>query len=266
MLARTTFGRLHFDLLGDTDSPVVCMLHSLTSDSGMWADQVPALLTGGYQVLRLDMRGHGGSDGPTGAYTVEDLAGDVITVLDGLDFAAVHLVGLSIGGMIGQVLAADHPNRLKSLTACATTSRWAGDTEMMQRRLATVKASGTLEAIVDDAMEQRYSPVVRATRPTHWRALRQAFLGTSMPGYLGCMNAVLNHDVLNRLSNVRAPTLVISGSDDPVTPAATGKIIADAIPCAGYEVIGGGRHLLNVEFADTFNSLLLGWLRSVEAR
>jgi 3-oxoadipate enol-lactonase len=265
MLAHIAFGSLHYDLIGAEGAPTVCMLHSLTSDGGMWAEQVPALLAGGYQVLRLDMRGHGGSDAPVGEYRIEDLAEDVIAVLDRLKLDSVHLVGLSIGGMTGQVLAADYPQRIKSLVACATTGKWTGDTPMMQKRLAAVQAGGSLEAIVDDAMQQRYSPAVREKRPARWHALRDTFLGTSMHGYVGCMHAVLNHDVSGRLHKVSAPTLVISGSEDPVTPPTAGRAIAAAVNGARYEEIAGGRHFLNVEFADTFNRILIGWLSSSKA-
>ncbi|WP_137389642.1 alpha/beta fold hydrolase [Rhodoligotrophos defluvii] len=262
MLALTAFGALHYDLVGPSAAPVVCMLHSLTSDSGMWAEQVPALLTAGYQVLRIDMRGHGGSSATAGEYRIDELAADVVRVLDQLGLSAVHLVGLSIGGMIGQALAANHPQRLASLVACATTAKWDGDSAMMHRRLAAVRASGSLDPIVDDAMTQRYSPALRERRPLRWRALRETFLGTSLSGYFGCMHAVLNHDVSRLLPSVRVPVLVVAGSDDPVTPPAANRTIAAAVPGARYEEISGGRHFLNVEFDDIFNRLLLDWLAS----
>lgn len=260
MLATTDFGTLYYDIVGPVDAPLVCMLHSLTSDSGMWADQLPALLSHNFQVMRLDMRGHGGSQAPIGDFQIEDLAADVVTILDRLEIDSVHLVGLSIGGMIGQVLAADRPDRIRSLAACATTSKWTGDTAMMRRRLKLVEASGSLEGIVDDAMQQRYSPAVQEQRPALWGALRDTFLGTSIHGYLGCMHAVLQHDVSGRLHKVRAPTLVVSGSQDPVTPPTAGRAIAERVIGAVYEEISGGRHLLNVEYADSFNRLLLNWL------
>src|SRR5271154_2199659 len=100
-----------FDLVGPAGAPVVCMTHSLASDGGMWAEQVPALLAGGFRVLRIDMRGHGGSDAVAGPYTMSQLAGDVAAVLDALGFAKVHYIGLSIGGMIGQALALEHASR-----------------------------------------------------------------------------------------------------------------------------------------------------------
>src|SRR5580704_13512570 len=94
-----------YDLIGPETAPVVCMTHSLASDGGMWAEQVPALLAGGFRVLRIDMRGHGGSDPVNGPYTMAQLAADVTAVLDALELSKVHYIGLSIGGMIGQAFA-----------------------------------------------------------------------------------------------------------------------------------------------------------------
>src|SRR5208282_1617662 len=107
--------RLYYDLAGPENGPVVCITHSLSSDGGSWAEQVPALLQAGFRVLRIDMRGHGGSDPVPGDYTMSDLASDVATVLDGLSIPRVHYIGLSIGGMLGQAFALAHPQKLISI-------------------------------------------------------------------------------------------------------------------------------------------------------
>ncbi len=112
--------RIYFDLMGAEDAPVVCFTHSLSSDSGMWAEQLPELLAAGYRVLRLDMRGHGGSDPVAGDYTMTDLAGDVRASLDALGLRKVHFIGLSIGGMLGQAFAINHPDYVASLMLCDT--------------------------------------------------------------------------------------------------------------------------------------------------
>src|SRR2546428_389004 len=92
---------IHFDLLGRADGPVICLAHALSADAGVWAEQVPPLLAAGWRVLRLDMRGHGGSTPGAGdGYAMSELAGDVVAVLDALELPAVHFAGLSIGGMI----------------------------------------------------------------------------------------------------------------------------------------------------------------------
>src|ERR1700682_3286446 len=90
-----------YDVVGPESAPVVCMTHSLASDGGMWTEQVPPLLAAGFRVLRIDMRGHGGSGPVAGDYTMSALAADVAAVLDALAIARVHFIGLSIGGMLG---------------------------------------------------------------------------------------------------------------------------------------------------------------------
>lgn len=264
MMHNTGKSWINYDLVGPDDAPVVCMSHSLTSDYGMWAEQVPILLKEGFQVLRIDTRGHGGSTATPGEYTIDELSGDIISVLDALGFTGgVHMIGLSMGGMIGQVIAADRPGRFASLMACCTAASWTGDTELMQGRIKAVRESGSLESIVAANMERRYGPGFQKQRPLRWNALRDTFLGTSLDGYFGCMNACLTHNVLPRLGQVDVPTLVLAGSEDPTTPPADNKIIADAIPGARYAEIEGGYHFPNVEFADEFNRIMVDWLREV---
>lgn len=264
MLHNTGKCWINYDLIGAPDAPVVCMTHSLTSDHGMWAEQVPALLQAGFQVLRLDTRGHGGSTATKGDYSIEELAGDVLSVLDALGFhSGVHMIGLSMGGMMGQVIAADHPGRLSSLMACCTAAKWMGDTELMLGRIRAVKESGSLESIVDANMERRYGPGYRERRPQRWNALRQTFLGTSLDGYFGCMHACLTHNVEPRLHQVNIPTLVLGGSQDPTTPPGDNKMIASKISGARYVEIEGGYHFPNVEFDQEFNQIMIEWLNEV---
>ena len=108
--------RVYYDLIGPVSAPTVCFTHSLASDSGMWAEQLPVLLAGGFRVLRLDMRGHGGSDAVAGDYTMDELAGDVAAAVEALGVTPVHYIGLSIGGMIGQAFALNHGRLLCSPT------------------------------------------------------------------------------------------------------------------------------------------------------
>ena len=147
--------RLYYDLVGPENGPVVCITHSLASDGGSWAEQVPPLLEAGFRVLRLDMRGHGGSDPVAGDYTMQALAGDVATVLDALAIPRVHYIGLSIGGMIGQAFALAHGDRLISAMWCDTlpaspsSARAAWD-----ERMAIVREANSLEPLAEPTMER----------------------------------------------------------------------------------------------------------------
>src|SRR5260370_38939934 len=104
MLLIRAGARIYYDLVGPPAAGVVCFAHALAADSGMWAEQVPALTAQGWRVLRVDMRGHGGSASPDGDTTLDQLAGDIAQVVDALGIGRGHFVGLSIGGMIGQAV------------------------------------------------------------------------------------------------------------------------------------------------------------------
>ena len=115
MLTHANGLRLAYDLLGPEAGPVVAFSHSLAADLGLWAEQVPPLLAAGYRVLRMDLRGHGGSEGPPGAYTIDGLADDLVALLDRLRIDRCHFVGLSIGGMVGQSLGLRHAVRRSTI-------------------------------------------------------------------------------------------------------------------------------------------------------
>src|SRR5438067_12142602 len=136
--------RIAYDLVGPDNAPTVCITHSLSSDGGSWAEQVPALLQAGFRVLRLDMRGHGGSDPVGGDYTMQALAGDVAAVLDALAIPRVHYIGLSIGGMIGQAFAIEHGAKLISAMWCDTLpASPSGAAAMWAERMDTVRQAGS---------------------------------------------------------------------------------------------------------------------------
>jgi 3-oxoadipate enol-lactonase len=253
--------RLHYDLAGPEDGPCVCMTHSLASDGGSWAEQVPALLGAGFRVLRLDMRGHGGSDPVPGDYTMTQLADDVAAVLDGLGLSRVHYIGLSIGGMIGQAFALEHGAKLISALWCDTLPESPpGGAEIWGPRIRAVHAANSLEPIAEASMDRYLSPAFRARNPGRWQQLRDTVVGTTPAGYLGCSAAILDFDFTARLPAVNLPVLVVCGEEDAGTPASENRRLAGLVPGARYEEIAGMRHFPNVEAPDAFNHIMLGWL------
>src|SRR5437763_5357285 len=141
--------RIAYDLVGPDNAPTVCITHSLASDGGSWAEQVPPLLQAGFRVLRIDMRGHGGSDpAPGDHYSMKDLASDVAAVLDALSLPRVHYIGLSIGGMIGQAFALDHQQKLISTMLCDTLpASPSGARAAWDERMGIVRSANSLEPI-----------------------------------------------------------------------------------------------------------------------
>jgi 3-oxoadipate enol-lactonase len=169
-----------YDLIGSETAPVVCITHSLASDGGSWAEQVPALLQAGFRVLRIDMRGHGGSDPVPGDYTMNDLAGDVALVLDGLSIARVHYIGLSIGGMLGQAFALDHRDRLISILWCDTLpASPPGAADLWGPRVKAVREANSLAPIVDASMDRYLTPAFKTRNPGRWKQIEDTILGTT---------------------------------------------------------------------------------------
>jgi 3-oxoadipate enol-lactonase len=260
MLLALNGRRVYFDLAGPQNAATVCFTHSLNSDSGMWVEQMVPLLAAGYRVLRLDMRGHGGSVPVDGDYTMDALAADVKDSLDVLGIQKVHFIGLSIGGMIGQGFALAYPDRLLSLCLCDTQpSTPPGSTGTWDERKATVRKSG-LASLADATMARWFTDEFKKVNPVRWREIRDTISNTTPQGSIGCMSAIQDFDYLGRLPTIKAHTLVICGDEDEGTPPDRNKLIASKVPGGKYEGIAKARHLPNVERADTFNRIMMGWL------
>ena len=254
---------VYYDLTGPEAGPVVCFTHSLASDSGMWAEQLPPLLAAGFRVLRLDMRGHGGSETVAGHYTMSALAGDVAAAIDALGLDRVHYVGLSIGGMIGQGFALEHAAKLRSLMLCDTLPSTLPDAKAAWApRIEAVTKANSLAPIADATMDRWFTGAFKPRNPQRWQQIRDTVAETSPSGFLGCAAAILDFDWVLGLRSLKVPTLVVCGGEDPGTPPAQNRRIAELVPGARYEEIANARHFPNVERAEAFNEILLGWLKA----
>jgi 3-oxoadipate enol-lactonase len=238
-----------YDLAGPENGPVVCMTHSLASDGGMWTEQVPPLLAAGFRVLRIDMRGHGGSFPVAGDYTMSALA--------------VHYIWLSIGGMLGQAFALEHGEKLASAMWCDTLpSTPAGSAEVWQQRIDTVRNANSLTPLADPTIERWLTGAVKQQRPGRWKQIRDTIIGTTPAGYLGCVAAIRNFDFTARLPSVKLPVLVACGAQDAGTPPEGNRRIAGLVPGARFEEIADALHFPNVEHPETFNRIMMGWLNA----
>jgi 3-oxoadipate enol-lactonase len=261
MIIRTGHRRIHYDLVGPTGGPIACFAHSLSSDSGIWSEQIAPLVTQGWQVLRLDMRGHGGSDPVAEDCSMSALAGDVVLVLDFLGIPQIHFVGVSIGGMIGQVLGIEHGPRLHSLMLCGTSPRTVpGGMAMWEARFATIRAASSVEPLADDTMGRWFTDGFKPRRPDRWKQVRETIAATPPTGYIGGANAILGFDVLSQLPAVKAPTLVLCGDGDVGTPPEGNRTVASLIPGARYHEMANARHIPMLEYPDAFNRVMLDWL------
>lgn len=247
------------------DGPVVTFSHSLGCNLSMW-DAQAAALRGRYRVLRFDTRGHGQSGAPAGAYTLEQLAEDLHGLLQGLGIERTHFVGLSMGGMIGQVFALKYPEMVQSLVLCDTTSRYpAAAAPVWQDRIKTVEAKG-MEPLVEPTLGRWFTAPFRARRQDLMAQVGKMIRDTPAQGYVGCCHAIPKIDVTDRLGAVACPSLVIVGEEDPGTPVEMARDIHAALPSAELAILRSASHLSNLEQPEEFNRVLLRFLDKASGR
>ena len=240
--------------------PWLVFAHSLACDHTMW-DAQAEFFAPSVNVLRLDLRGHGKSAAPAGAYTLEQLADDVKGLLDALRLSQVHFVGLSLGGMIGQVAALRFPMLFRSLTLANTSSRYPEQMKATwDERIFQVKSAAGMNAIAPATLERWFTPDFRARQPDAVARVAAQVRATPVNGYVGCAQAIARLNLTARLSTIDCPTLVIAGADDRSTPPAMAEEIVQAIPGARLTVIPSCAHLSAVEQPDAFSAALRDFL------
>lgn len=239
--------------------PWLTMSHSLACNLHMWDEEARRLSTR-YRVLRYDTRGHGASSAPAGAYSLDMLADDLHGLLQALGVRSTHFVGLSMGGMIGQTYALKYPGVFKSLALCDTTCRYPVEAApMWAERIRTVEAGG-VEPLVEMTMARFFSEPFRKARPAVVETVAAMMRSTPAPGYLGCCHAIPKINLTSRLREIRCPTVIIVGKDDPGTPVAMAEEIHQAMPESRLVIIPDAAHLANLEQPDAFNQALAEFL------
>jgi 3-oxoadipate enol-lactonase / 4-carboxymuconolactone decarboxylase len=241
------------------DGPPVVLAGSLGSDVRMWEPQVEPLVAAGFQVIRYDHRGHGGSPAPDGPYALEELAADAIALLDRLGLARVSWVGLSLGGMVGMWLAEHAPSRVDRLVLCCTSAEL-GPASMWQERARIARTEG-MRALAEPVVSRWVTPEFASSHPDTVTWLRDMLSSHSPEGYASCCTAIERMSIVDDLSTVTAPTLVISGADDPATPPDHGRRIADGVPGARLAIVPDAAHLGNVQQPAAFSGLIIDHLR-----
>lgn len=242
--------RLAHRVEGPADGPPVVLAPSLGTTSALW-DSLAAALREDHRVIRFDTRGHGGSPVPAGPYTMSGLADDVVQLADELGLDRFALVGLSIGGAIGQVLALEHPDRLASLVLCCTVPRF-GDPAGWIDRAAQVRSSG-MATLAEPTRGRWFTEEFRDRRPDEVERLIGMITSTPVEGYAGCCEALAGFDVWSQLDTLAAPTRVIAGDRDPSATLPDVQEMSERIPGADLVVLDGVSHIANVAAPERFN-------------
>jgi 3-oxoadipate enol-lactonase len=251
--------RTHYEI-DVSDRPVLVLSNSLGTNISMWEPQMPHLAQR-FRILRYDTRGHGQSSVTPGDYTVEQLGRDVLQLLDSLNLDRVHFCGLSMGGAIGMWLGIHAPDRLRRLVLCNTAAR-IGTPDMWNARIATVRRDG-MKPVAAAVIERWFTPGFRTSHPQQV-ANTQRMLETTPPeGYASCCAAIRDVDQRDGIARIKAPTLVIFGEKDPVTPLADVEFLKNTIP--GAVSVGlPAAHLSNVEQSDVFTKAVTEFLSTEE--
>ncbi|MDX6239098.1 MAG: 3-oxoadipate enol-lactonase [Kribbellaceae bacterium] len=250
--------RLNHQLTGPDDAPVVLLGPSLGTTYQMWSAQVE-LLSGQFRVVAFDHRGHGSSEVPPGPYSIEDLGGDVVELLDELGVEQASYVGISLGGAVGLWLAENAGDRFHRIVAMCPPAYPAAGAQTWIDRAAKVRSEGT-QAIVEVTLGRWFLPDFIESHPDEVAAIRQQFVDTPDEGYAACCEALAALDLRDGLGDISAPVLLITADSDASIPPETVLPLAEAIPGARLEVIEHAAHLVNVSHPDQINPLLLAHL------
>lgn len=252
----TSTSQTYYTLDGPEHAPVVMFSNSLGTDHRMWEAQLP-VMANHFRVLRYDTRGHGQSSVTPGPYSVEELGHDVLSLLNALALERVHFCGLSLGGLVGQWLAINAPERLDRLIISNTAVK-IGTAGSWNARIRQVKEQG-LTALAEATAGRWFTPAFRRTCPEQVEQIIKQFQATSAVGYAACCAAVRDADFWQDVRRIKAPTYVFTGTEDPVTTVADGEYLAKHIPHA-FMLPFRAAHLANIEAAPAFNSSLLRFL------
>ncbi|WP_297733295.1 3-oxoadipate enol-lactonase [Nocardioides sp.] len=245
---------VHHVVTGRPDAPVVVLSNSLGATHAMWDAQAEAL-TEQFRVVRYDMRGHGGSPVPPGPYNIDDLADDVVTLLDTLGVERAHLVGLSLGAMTSMRVAARNPERVQRLVVVSTSARLA-PASAWHERAAVVRTSGT-SAVAETVVGRWFTAPYLAAQPQVREQWVASIADTPSEGYASCCEAVAALDLRDDLARITAPTLAIAGADDPATPPEHLRTIAEDVADGRLLVVPGAAHLANVEQPEVVTAAII---------
>lgn len=254
MHARLNGVEIAYSIEGDT-GPWLVMSHSLGCTQAMWDPQMPAL-AGRYRVLRYDTRGHGSSEGPPGAYTLEQLADDAAALLDHVGVQRAIWVGFSMGGMIGQVFALRHAARVQALVLADTTSEHhATPQSIWDERIRLAHEHG-MAPLVQPAIGRWFTPAFREAQPEVVARTAAAIRGTSVNGWAGCCAAIASVHTTPHLHAISCPAMVVVGEHDIGTPLASALTIHRHLPNSVLIVIADAAHMTCIEQPAQFNRAL----------
>ena len=247
---------LNVSVEGRDGGPTLMLSNSLGTTLQMWEPQM-ASLTKLFRVVRYDRRGHGKSGVAPAPYSMERFGRDVLAILDDLNIEKVHWCGLSMGGMVGQWLGANAPQRLDRIVLSNTSCYYPDPTNWLNR-IKAVKEGG-IAAVADTVIASWLTADFREREPRITANMKSMLIATPVAGYLACCEALSTLDQRDLLPRILSPTLVIAGRHDMATPPAAGEFIRGQIPGASLTILDAA-HISNVEQPQAFTDAVIGFL------
>lgn len=239
----------------------VTFVTGIANDLSMWDGQVAALERD-FNVLRYDLRGHGGTPASGGAYTIELLVSDLAALLDQLNIRRTSVIGLGLGGAIAQAFALAHPDRVDKLMPCCCRARMVPDFAAMWHKLRETVSTNGLESIVEPTVQRWFSEDFKSRHPEVLEKIRKMIRSTTQEGYMGVTAAFLGLDVEAELGSIKAPTLYVSGAEDRLGgPPALMEGLAAKVKGARHVSVPSAAHIANIQNPEGFNRVLMDFLR-----
>lgn len=239
------------------NAPWIVFANSLGTDLRIW-DAVVEQIGSKARILRYDMRGHGLTECPPAPYAMTDLRDDLMSLLKVLDVQQAAIVGLSVGGMVAQSVAAAAPDRVAKLVLMDTAHR-IGPPKIWDDRIAAVEAGG-MESIADAVLERWFSRDYKELHPEDWAGARAMLSRIPAAGYAGICAAIRDADLTAVAAGLDVPALCLCGDSDKATPPALVLALADMLPEAEFELLPGAGHLPCVEIPSLVAAKLQAFL------
>jgi 3-oxoadipate enol-lactonase len=250
--------RIYYELRGPEGAPLLAFSNSLGTNLSMWDSQAKTLARE-FRILRYDIQGQGKSTVIPGDGSIDRFGRDFIGLIDALNLKSVTFCGLSMGGMIGMWLGVNAPERLNALVLCNTAAK-IGTRATWDTRISTVRQGG-MQSVASAVIERWFTPDFRAASSAIVSRAKTMLEASPVEGYVACCAAIRDMDQTNSISRISARTLVVAGSEDPVTPPHEGRFLVEHIRGSQYVELDAA-HLSNVEQSDAFTSALRDFLPS----
>jgi 3-oxoadipate enol-lactonase len=247
---------------GPAGAPWVVLLNSMAADTSMWEPQVAAL-SERYRVMCLDWRGHGRSRNEPAPYTLDMLCSDVVQTMRALGVQRPHLVGTSLGGMVGMVVAIERLVPIASLTVFSALPRIAPAMAAWWSEIAAQVRREGIATAVDGTISRWFTPAYAETNPAVVEQTRRMIASTTPDAYTGCIAAFRELDLFEGLPQIEVPTLFVVGENDPASTPEIMRGMHERVPDSRFQVIRQAAHLPSLEQPQAVNRVLLDFFASI---